>query len=50
MINQHIFVNIMMILQIGAIFTYSFNKNWLMSLYWLSCLIINFAVTYIIGK
>jgi len=50
MLKQHLFVNIMMVLQVGAIFSYSYNKNWGLAVYWLACLAINFVVTYVIGK
>ena len=47
-VKQHMFVNIMMLMQVGAIFTYSSQKNWGLAVYWFGCLIINFVVTYII--
>ncbi len=47
---QHLFVNIMMILQVGAIITYSYQKNISLVLYWIACLTINFVVTYMLGR
>lgn len=50
MFKQHLFVNIMMLLQCGAIYTYLSQKNWGLAVYWLCCLGINFVVTYVLGK
>jgi len=48
--KQHMFVNIMMLMQVGAIYTYCASKNWGLAIYWFACLLINFVVTYILGK
>jgi hypothetical protein len=48
--KQHMFVNIMMTLQLGAIISYGFNQKWALVLYWFACLLINFVVTYMLGK
>lgn len=50
MIKEHLFVNIMILLQIGAIGSYMSQKNWGLTLYWFACMLINIVVTYIIGK
>lgn len=50
MLKQHLFVNIMMFLQVCAIGSYFYSKNWGLAVYWLSCLAINFVVTYVLGK
>lgn len=44
--KQHLFVNIMIALQIGAIGQYSIQRNWVMVGYWGACLAINYIVTY----
>ena len=46
--KQHLFVNIIMLLQIGAIGSYLSQKNIGLGLYWFGCLLINFVVTYVI--
>ena len=45
-VKEHLFVNIMMILQVGAIGQYAFKGEWAMSAYWIGCLTINAVVTY----
>jgi len=47
---QHLFVNIMMLLQLGAVGQYLFQKNIGMAIYWMACLAINYVVTYLIGR
>lgn len=48
--KEHLFVNIMMLMQVGAIITYFINKNYGLSVYWFACLLINFVVTYVLVK
>jgi hypothetical protein len=48
--KEHLFVNIMITLQTGAIANYLFQKNWGLALYWFACMLINIVVTYVIGK
>lgn len=48
--KEHLFVNIIMLLQVGAVFTYFFNKNKPLAIYWAACLTINYVVTYSIGR
>lgn len=48
--KEHMFVNAMIVLQIGAICSYAYQKNWGLSLYWFACMLINIVVTYVIGK
>ena len=43
---KHLFVNVMMALQIGAIVQYGFQNNWALVAYWAACLTINYVVTY----
>jgi hypothetical protein len=50
MIKEHLFVNIMILLQVGAIGNYAFQKDWGLALYWFACMLINIVVTYVIGK
>lgn len=50
MLKEHLFVNIMILLQIGAIFTYISSKNWPLVIYWIACMSINIVVTYCLGK
>lgn len=47
--KQHLFVNIMMLLQVGAISSYLYSKNYGLAVYWFACLLINYVVTYAIG-
>jgi len=47
--KEHLFVNIMMLLQLGAIFTYGVKCQWGLAIYWLACLMINFVVTYVLS-
>lgn len=48
--KEHLFVNIMMLLQVGAIINYINKSNYGLAAYWISCLTINFVVTYVLGK
>lgn len=48
--KEHLFVNIMMLLQVGAIVNYSMSKSWSLAIYWFACFLINFVVTYTLGK
>lgn len=48
--KQHLFVNVMMFLQIGAIGSYSYQKDYGLAVYWFACLLINYVVTYTIGR
>ena len=48
--KQHLFVNIMMLLQVGAIYNYTKQGNVGLTLYWIGCLLLNFVVTYMLGK
>lgn len=50
MLKEHLFVNILMLLQLGAIFSYLITKNWALATYWTACLTINFLVTYVALK
>jgi hypothetical protein len=43
---QHMFVNVMMVLQIGAIIQYGLTGNYPLMAYWTACLTINYVVTY----
>ena len=45
-LKANLFVNIMMVLQIGAIGQYALKGNWVLVVYWVSCLAINYVVTY----
>ena len=45
-LKENLFVNVMMLLQVGAIAQYGFKGNWILALYWVSCLSINWVVTY----
>lgn len=49
MSQTHLFVNVMMILQVGAIVTYGWQNNWTLAGYWAACLTINYIVTYRLG-
>ena len=46
----YIFVNIIMLLQLGAVGNYLMTGKYALSVYWLACLTINFVVTYSLGK
>jgi hypothetical protein len=49
--REHFFVNVIILLQIGAIFNYTFlNKNIPLAIYWVACCTINYVVTYSIGR
>lgn len=48
--KEHIFVNIIMILQLGAVGNYLFTGKIALAIYWLACLTINYVVTYALGK
>ena len=50
MSKEHFFVNIMMLLQVGAVGQYLYNKNWPIAIYWMACLSINYVVTYKLGN
>jgi hypothetical protein len=50
MFKQHFFVNLIIILQIGAVFQYALNKKWPLSVYWLLGLLTNIIITYVIKK
>tara|TARA_R100000951_G_scaffold115132_2_gene122217 strand:+ start:3245 stop:3397 length:153 start_codon:yes stop_codon:yes gene_type:complete len=50
MLKQHLFVNIMMLMQVGAIFSYTSDKSYGLATYWFACLLINFVVTYVLVK
>jgi len=50
MLKEHLFVNIMVLLQIGAIGSYVSQKNWVLALYWFACMLINIVVTYGLNK
>lgn len=45
-LKENLFVNIMMLLQVGAIGQYAFKGDWVISAYWIACLTINYVVTY----
>lgn len=47
--KEHLFVNIMMLLQVGAIYSYCSKSQWGLAVYWAACLAINFVVTYVLG-
>jgi len=46
LIKDNLFVNIMILLQIGAVISYGKQGKWNLVLYWVGCLIINLVVTY----
>jgi len=48
--KEHLFVNIMMLLQVAAICNYMWRGSWWLVLYWVSCTCINFTVTYGLGR
>jgi hypothetical protein len=50
MLRQHLFVNLIIILQTGAVIDYSFSRKWLLAGYWLLGLLTNVAITYGIKK
>jgi|VirMetMinimDraft_7_1064189.scaffolds.fasta_scaffold11805_7 hypothetical protein len=50
MIREHLFVNIIMLLQVGAVGNYILTGKYALGIYWLACLTINFVVTYSLGK
>lgn len=50
MLKQHLFANIIILLQIGACVTYFVQKKWPLCLYWLSGILTNIIVTYFIKK
>jgi hypothetical protein len=50
MLRQHLFVNLIIILQAGAVIDYSINRRWILAAYWLVGLITNLVVTYGIKK
>lgn len=48
--KEHLFVNIMMTLQVGAVGSYILKGQFGLAIYWLSCLAINYVVTYVLVK
>jgi hypothetical protein len=50
MLKEHFFVNLMMLLQLGAILNYIAQERWILVMYWIMCLLINLVVTYGIKK
>ena len=50
MLRQHFFVNLIIILQTGAVIDYAMNKKWLLAAYWLLGLLTNIVITYGIKK
>jgi hypothetical protein len=48
--SKHLFVNVMIGLQVCAIGQYVFQKSWSLAVYWFACLLINIVVTYGLGK
>jgi hypothetical protein len=50
MSREHLFVNIMMLLQVGAVGNYLFTGKYGLAVYWFACLLINYVVTYVLVK
>jgi hypothetical protein len=50
MFKQHLFVNLIIMLQTGAVIEYSLNKKWLLASYWLVGVLTNLVITYGIKK
>jgi hypothetical protein len=50
MFRQHLFVNLIIILQAGAVLDYSINRKWILAAYWFVGLLTNLVVTYGIKK
>lgn len=48
--KEHLFVNIMMLLQVGAIGNYAIKGEYGLSVYWFACLLINYVVTYVLAR
>lgn len=48
--REHLFVNIMMLLQVGAVGNYAWEGKYWLAIYWVACLAINFVVTYGLEK
>ena len=46
--KEHLFVNIMMLLQVGAVGNYTIKGQYGLAIYWLACLAINYVVTYVL--
>lgn len=46
MLKQHLFVNLIILLQAGAVIDYAINKRWFLTMYWLSGLLANLVITY----
>lgn len=50
MIKQHLFANLIILLQIGAVLTYIFSKKWPLAFYWLTGVVANVIVTYFLKR
>jgi hypothetical protein len=50
MFKAHFFVNLIMLLQTGAVFDYALQRKWLHTAYWLLGLLTNLVVTYGLKK
>lgn len=50
MFKQHLFVNLIIILQTGAVIEYTLSKRWLLATYWFIGLLTNLVITYGIKK
>jgi hypothetical protein len=50
MIKEHLFVNIIIFLQLGAVVNYAFNRKWFLMTYWLVGVLTNLVITYGIKK
>ena len=50
MIKQHLFANLIILLQIGAVINYLLYKKWPLAFYWLTGVVANITVTYFLKK
>ncbi len=50
MFKQHLFVNLIIILQAGAVVEYAIGRKWLLTAYWFLGLLTNLIITYGIKK
>lgn len=50
MLKQNFFVNLIIILQIGAVIEYTINRKWIHAAYWFSGVVANIVVTHGIKK
>jgi membrane associated rhomboid family serine protease len=46
MFKQHLFVNLIIMLQAGAVVEYAINRKWFLTFYWLLGLLTNLVITY----